>query len=171
MSRAPLRWRTVLGPYLAVVFRLTLGVVFVVASLDKLSDPGAFARSIANYRILPHSTVNLLAICLPWVEVLCGLTLTLGLFTRASLLVVDGLLAVFIVAIVSALRRDLDIACGCFTSDPGAHGMTRWTLYWDIAWLAMGLHALVLDRGLLALPGLWRTRRDPAARGQHADPP
>jgi uncharacterized membrane protein YphA (DoxX/SURF4 family) len=151
-----MKLRRLLGEQLAWVFRVTLGVVFIVASLDKIAHPEAFAAGIANYHMVPLGLINLMAICLPWIEVVCGLLLVLGLWTRANLLVVNALLVVFIVAIVSALRRGLDISCGCFTTDPGAHAMTRWTLYWDIIWLGMGLHAMVLDRNLLSVTRLLR---------------
>jgi len=103
--------------------------------------------------------VNAIAICLPWIELCCGALLVLGVGVRANLLVVNGMLAAFIVAIVSALHRHLDISCGCFSTDASAHSMTRWTLYWDIIWLAMGLHAMIFDRGLLSLPAAFRPAR------------
>ena len=151
-------WRELLGPCLAWAFRVTLGVVFIVASLDKLAAPEAFAVGIANYHLVPTGLVNLMAICLPWIEIVAGACLVAGLWIRASLLVVDGLLVVFIAAIALALSRGLDISCGCFTADPGAESMTRFTLYWDLIWLGMGLHALLLDRGLLSLGRLLHRR-------------
>ncbi len=153
-----------LGPWLAVLFRVGLGAVFVVASLDKIAHPEAFARSISYYRMVPLAAINLMAICLPWIELGCGALLILGLATRANLLVINVLLAVFIVAILSAMRRHLDISCGCFSTDPSSHTMTRATLTWDIVWLAMGLHALFLDRGHLSLGGLLRRRSQRQAR-------
>lgn len=148
--------RTLLGPWLAWLFRVALGVVFVVASLDKVAHPDRFAVAIANYHLVPQSAINLVAITLPWVELLCGALLVLGLWHRAGLLLVLAMLGVFITAIGIALHQGLDISCGCFTTDPAAHGMTRWTLYWDIIWFAMGLHALSLDRGLLSIKRLLR---------------
>jgi len=151
-----LELRALLGPWLAWLFRVALGLVFIVASLDKVAHPGRFAVSIANYHLVPQAAINLMAITLPWVELLCGALLVLGLWHRAGLLLVLAMLGVFITAITIALQRDLDISCGCFTTDPAAHGMTRWTLYWDIIWFAMGLHALSLDRGLLSIKRLLR---------------
>ena len=154
-----LPWRRLLGPWLAWLFRVALGLVFVVASLDKVADPDRFAVSIANYHILPQGLINLTAICLPWVELLAGLLLLLGLWIRPNLLLIEGMLALFVAAILSALHRDLDISCGCFSTDPNAHSMTRWTLYWDIIWLGMGLHALVLDNGLLSIQNVLRRKK------------
>lgn len=160
MSSGGRGWRTVLGPWLAWVFRVALGVVFIWASLDKIADPEAFAWNISHYRMVPQGLINLMAVGLPWIEIVCGVCLVLGLWVRPALLAVNGMLVVFIVAILSALSRDLDISCGCFSTDPAAHSMTRWTLYWDIIWLAMGLHALLLDRGVLSVTRLLRRREN-----------
>jgi len=149
-------WRELLGPWLAWAFRVGLGLVFIVASLDKVAHPEAFARSIANYHLVPQEGINLMAICLPWIELICGLLLVVGLQVRANLLVIWALLALFIGAIGLALHHGYDISCGCFSTDPKAHAMTRWTLYWDIVWLAMATHALAFDRGYLSLAKLWR---------------
>lgn len=144
--------RQILGPWTATAFRIALGVIFIVAALPKVADPLGFAKSIANYHLVPTPAINLMAICLPWIELCCGAALVAGVGIRAHLLLVVGMLAVFIGAIASAMTRDLDISCGCFsTHDSASNAMTRWTLYWDVIWLGMALHALVFDRGLLSL--------------------
>jgi len=149
--------RQLLGPWLAWAFRVTLGVVFIVASTSKIADPRAFAVSIANYHLVPTELINLMAICLPWVEMICGAALVLGVGVRPNLLVIEGLLLIFIVAISLAMYRQLDISCGCFApATPSAATMTRWTLIWDVIWLLMGVHALIWDRELLAISRLWR---------------
>ena len=40
-----------INPYLILLIRCLLGLVFVYASYDKILDPGKFARDIANYHI------------------------------------------------------------------------------------------------------------------------
>jgi len=99
--------------------RLTLGLVFLWASVHKILDPGAFARAVANYRMLPETWVNLFAVTLPWVEFLCALLLLSGQWVRTSSLMVSGLLVVFIVAVSFNMIRGLDIDCGCFDTDSG----------------------------------------------------
>lgn len=151
--------RRLLGPYLAWAFRLALGVVFIVAAAPKIADPLGFAGSIANYHLLPDALINAMAITLPWIEIACGLGLVLGISVRANLLIVEALLLVFIVAILSAMSRGLDISCGCVSAATAeTASMTRWTLYWDFIWLAMGLHALAFDRPMLSLSH-WLQRR------------
>ena len=54
---------------------------------------------------------------LPWLELLLGLYLLVGLFTQISAAVALTLLAVFTAALTSALLRGLPLeGCGCFGS-------------------------------------------------------
>ncbi len=149
-----------IGPSLALLFRVVLGVVFIAAALPKIADPLGFANAIANYHIVPMALINLLAITLPWIEIVVGAALVLGLSSRANLLTVFALLIIFIVAISITMSRGLDISCGCFSvATNKAASMTRSTLIWDIIWTVMCLHALIFDRGLLSLSA--RLRQHP----------
>jgi len=73
--------------------------------------------SIALYDMLPLSLVNLLAITLPVIELAAGVTLLLGFWTRASAVVVNGMLLMFIAAIgyVVFVRGRAEFGCGCFS--------------------------------------------------------
>jgi uncharacterized membrane protein YphA (DoxX/SURF4 family) len=94
--------------------RVLLGLVFVVASIDKIAAPDAFAASIEAYHVIPTAVINLMAITLPWIELFIGVFLIGGVSLRGSALLATILLAVFSVAIISALLRGLTIDCGCF---------------------------------------------------------
>ncbi|MCK5800649.1 MAG: DoxX family membrane protein, partial [Deltaproteobacteria bacterium] len=153
-------WKRLAGPYLALLFRVGLGVVFIAAALPKIADPLGFANAIANYHLVPTGAINLIAITLPWIEIVVGAALVLGLSSRANLLTVFALLVIFIVAISITMSRGLDITCGCFSvATNKAASMTRTTLIWDIVWTVMCLHALIFDRGLLSLSA--RLRQHP----------
>ncbi len=60
---------------------IVLGGVFVYASLDKIANPGEFARIVYHYRLIGPSQMvgpwaaNTLAVTLPWVELVVGLAL------------------------------------------------------------------------------------------------
>jgi putative oxidoreductase len=97
-----------------LILRLIVGGVFITAGVLKILDPVTFAADIGNYRLLPHEVVNLMAITLPWIEVVAGLLLVLGIWNRASALILTLLMIVFLIAIGQALARGLDIRCGCF---------------------------------------------------------
>jgi uncharacterized membrane protein YphA (DoxX/SURF4 family) len=58
------------------------------------------------------------ATVLPPLELLCGLSLILGLYPRGSTLITSVMLIVFTIMVTSALLRGLDISCGCFSQDP-----------------------------------------------------
>jgi putative oxidoreductase len=105
-------------PALIVAIRLFLGGMFIMASLDKIVDPAAFAASIMNYKLIGQTLAMITATVLPWVELLAGLGLLLGVLPRGSALLVAALLALFTVLVAVAMARGLDIACGCFSQDP-----------------------------------------------------
>lgn len=102
------------SPWLTVRVQIALGLFFVVAALPKVVDPPSFAHMIYNYRLVPGGFVNIFALVMPWLELLAGLALILGIWTRASAALVGALLLVFIAAISFNLARQNAIDCGCF---------------------------------------------------------
>ncbi len=104
--------------YIVIAARTVLGAVFMYASFDKMANPEAFANIVDNYHLLPYQLVNALAIFLPWLEFITGLFLITGKWVKASLLIYNVLLVVFIIALSQALIRGLDISCGCFSVNP-----------------------------------------------------
>lgn len=124
--------------FINFILRFVLGAVFIFAGALKIYDPVTFATDIANYRLLPHAWVNLLAITLPWIEVLAGLLLVVGIWVRPSALLVTAMLVVFLVAVSQALVRGLDIRCGCFGT-VGGRQVGLQTLLTDLVLLAMAV--------------------------------
>jgi len=111
---------------LTFVARVTIGLVFVVASLEKIVSPQAFAVSVANYKLLPDVMIPFVATILPWMVLLVGLALLFGIMQRGASLLSGIMLVAFLAAVASALLRGLDISCGCFTQDPSV-GKIGWT--------------------------------------------
>lgn len=146
------RGRTILRA-LALPVRIYLGVVFLMACVYKIADPAAFALSIATYDILPLSMVNLMAILLPWIELVCGITLIVGLWTRASALAVAGMMVMFIIALGIALARDLHMSCGCFASAEAGADINAGTMVRDGLWLAGAAFVMLADDGRWGLDG------------------
>lgn len=136
---------------LVVIMRIALGAMFLYAGLNKIADPAGFAQAVYNYHVLPAFLVNITAIVLPWVEVIAGACLVLGLWIPGGALIVSGLLLVFSVALGFNLARGLDIACGCFSSSRTAEKITWWYLLRDGSLLVAALGVLFCDRGLWAL--------------------
>jgi uncharacterized membrane protein YphA (DoxX/SURF4 family) len=152
--------RLISHPLFVSLLRVALGGVFIVASIDKLRHPEAFATAIANYRLLPYTVINAMAIVLPWLEVITGAVLVLGVWIRASTMIVLGLLFAFSVGISQALLRGLDIGCGCFSTNPNAARMSWWTLIWDLIWFCWGILIWIFDRGGYTVFQLLYPRKD-----------
>ena len=94
--------------------RLILGGVLIVAGALKVTSPAASALSVRAFQILPYEVAGYLGYMLPTVEMAVGLLLLVGLFTRASAVVGGLLMLAFLVGIISAWARGLNIDCGCF---------------------------------------------------------
>jgi len=100
------------------VCRVAMGVVMLAAALGKIGDTTAFASQVHHYRMIPAGADNLLAMTLPWVELLAGLALILGVRARSGAWLAAAMMVVFTLAVSQAVARGLDIECGCFgTSD------------------------------------------------------
>lgn len=139
--------RLLASAYLALAFRLFLGVVFLFAGMTKIPYPAEFAEALAAYRIVPYWMVNVSAIFLPWLEVVCGLFLLIGLATRAAAAIIGCLLGLFTAAIVITLFRGVQIGCGCF--DTAGEEISWWFVLRDIVWLLMSVHVFYFDRMML----------------------
>src|SRR3954470_17948298 len=86
-------------PWLTVRVQIALGAIFIIAALPKIADPPSFAHMIYNYRLLPGSLINFSAMVMPWLELLCGLALIIGVWRKAALGLIALLLLLFIAAI------------------------------------------------------------------------
>jgi putative oxidoreductase len=142
------------SPWLTVRVQIALGALFVAAALPKIVDPPGFAHMVYNYRLVPGVLVNLMGLVMPWLELLAGLALVLGIWTRTSAAMIGGLLLVFIAAISLNLARGNAIDCGCF--DMSAAGKS-------VAERLLDMRGVVVrDAGMLVLVAqiLWATRRD-----------
>jgi uncharacterized membrane protein YphA (DoxX/SURF4 family) len=109
-------------PLLHTAIATVLGAVFLYASYDKILHPADFARIVYHYQLIGPSqhigpwASNLLAVTLPWIEIVVGLALITGLWRREAAAVSAALLVVFVVAVSTALARGIDLEnCGCFS--------------------------------------------------------
>lgn len=108
------------------VCQIATGVVFAWAGLAKVGDPAAFAEQIHNFRLVPLFAENLVAMTLPWIEVVAALALLVGVRARDGAILAGASLGVFTLAVIAAVARGLDIECGCFgTADASRVGVTK----------------------------------------------
>lgn len=130
---------SLMGRHLASIVRIALGTVFIYAGALKATTVVAFAGNIAAYQLLPYTANYLVAAVLPWLEIICGLLLIVGMRVRAASALIILLNAVFIVALSAALVRGLDIDCGCFKQG-GVGKTSAWqALLRDLVLLAMAI--------------------------------
>lgn len=136
--------------YLLLIIRLFLGFVFIYAAITKISEPEGFSQAIYNYKLLPLFLVNILAIILPWIELTAGVLLIFGISVKENSAILNGLLIIFIIAIVISLFRGLDINCGCFgTVDGSKVGLIK--ILENIGLLILGYLLIKFDSKFLSL--------------------
>jgi len=99
---------------LGLLARLVLGGVLIVAGGLKVTSPAVSARAVRAFQILPFDLAGYVGYALPVVEIMIGLLLVAGLFTRVSAVVGGLLMLAFLIGISSAWVRGLTIDCGCF---------------------------------------------------------
>jgi uncharacterized membrane protein YphA (DoxX/SURF4 family) len=133
--------------------RLALAAVFLWAAYTKLRDPWMiFAMEIDAMKVLPGSMVEYVARTMPWLELLLGVLLVVGIQTRYVALVATALLTVFFATLLVLYLRGFQGDCGCF--GPGEQ---------------LGPKTLTRD-GMLILLSIWvtweafrRSKRAPVA--------
>ena len=109
-----------------LAIRVAVGGFFIYASLDKIINPLQFAKIIHHYRILAPEHINLLAIILPWIEIVAGVSLITGYKYRGANLLILSMLIVFIAALSASYVRGLNISCGCFSTSSAAKSNLLW---------------------------------------------
>jgi len=145
-------------PALHWALGLVLGGVFLYASYDKILHPAEFAKIVYHYQVigpsqtLPPLVPNLVAVTLPWIEVVIGACLVAGLWRREAAALSAALLLVFLVAVSSALVRGIDIQnCGCFSVTAEGRRAGLQLILGDLALLAGALILTLGPRSAAAL--------------------
>jgi uncharacterized membrane protein YphA (DoxX/SURF4 family) len=142
------------SPILSLIFRVFLGALFLYSGIVKIADPLGFALSIYNYKLLPESLINVAAILLPWLEVIVGGSLLLGIGTGGGALIATALFSIFACALTINLIRGLDIACGCFSTAANGGSINWFYLLRDLGLLLMSLQVLLFDQALFSVTRL-----------------
>ncbi len=144
--------------FLSLAARLTLGIIFLVSGAEKLGNLNAFAQAIAHYEIVPEVAANLFAGLIVWTEIAIAVLLIAGAGIRGAALTSGVLLTIFIIAILSAMARGLEIDCGCFAPGSGAEPeKVGWPkVFEDIALLAGAIFLIYFPKSPLTLDRLLR---------------
>jgi putative oxidoreductase len=106
-----------------VTVQLLLGIIFIISASSKIFSPEKLAIVLEAYRILPAALVPYAAAGVPWIELVSGTILVLGILPSAGALVIIGMNLFFIPALTYRmlfLARQLGISvfgvdfdCGC----------------------------------------------------------
>lgn len=100
--------------YLQPVFRIVLGLLLLIAGYLKIQDNSALFETVAYITWVPTVLQSFLIDTLPWIEVLVGGLLMIGLFRDwvipAGTLIYAGFFAFAIYGLGSGMEGD----CGCF---------------------------------------------------------
>ena len=146
--------------WLAIGSGIVLGLIFITSGVGKIIDPGEFLSVLANiafYSFLPLELVVPVARWLPWLELVLGLSLIMGISAKfmasASSLLVIG----FIFQNTWIIVHGLDLnGCGClgaFEKQLQIIGSSEIALYIDVGMLAL---VLII---LFCYPGKFLTLR------------
>lgn len=145
-------------PWLSVVARLVVGIVWMAAGTLKLQDTNDSIRSVRNFQLLPEALVPTVGRGLPIFEVLIGALIVIGLAVRVSGALSALLQLAFIVGIAAAWARGLQIECGCFggsgTLVQNASAKYPWEIARDCGLLILSLMLVVWPRSKLSLDGV-----------------
>ncbi|MDX6768628.1 MAG: MauE/DoxX family redox-associated membrane protein [Elusimicrobiota bacterium] len=123
--------------------RVIVGAILVYAGAAKAAGPTEeFALIISYYQLLPRDMVMTVASFLPWLEVLVGWALLLGVSRRAAATAAGALFGGFLVALLSVLARGIELPnCGCFGDS--VHFTIPQALLFDSVMLALSWAALL----------------------------
>ncbi|MCX8093523.1 MAG: DoxX family membrane protein [Candidatus Goldbacteria bacterium] len=141
------------------VLKVSLGFIFVVASIGKIIDPQQFAKDVYSYVLLPNAIVPLFAAIIPWIEFFAGIMLMFDIMPKSNSLIICGLLITFIIAIAVDVYRGIEISCGCFDFLFPEEKIGMNTIIRDIILLLAGLIILFFDHNETKLYGVIKSKK------------
>ena len=149
------------NPYLCFVFRITLGVVFIISGAGKLPELATFVAEVEDADVLPHALATVYGNALPYVEIVIGVLLILGLLQRFAA-GIGGLSALsFIIGNSFRIHRGLYGECGCFGGIAALQFSTGEALIIDCVLLLLALQILLHKGEFLSLDSLLFRKKTP----------
>ncbi len=140
-------YENIQNSWLELALRWFIGGLFIYASYHKIVHPDIFAKIIYGYELFPHALINLTAIIIPYLELVTGLCLILGIFPKGASFIINSLLLMFILLIAINLLRGHEFDCGCFSADEQAlHAPSYSLLIRDVFYLIAGLYVFMFKK-------------------------
>jgi uncharacterized membrane protein YphA (DoxX/SURF4 family) len=119
-----------------LLLRFCIAGIFIYSGVIKLLDVKGFANMVSQYGLVPEPLLAPVAIGLPVIEVLAGIGLLFEI--PGALTAISGMLVMFIGILWYGVLRDLDIDCGCFsTEELKGQDSLRQALYRDFVMAAV----------------------------------
>ena len=132
--------------WIEVAARWILGLTFIYASFHKIASPADFAKIIYGYDLFPALFINLIAIIIPFLELIIGAALVIGCYSRSAAIIVNGMLTAYIIVVTINLIRGHEFDCGCFASvQTGYSGSPEVTLVRNIIYFILGLQIILFS--------------------------
>ncbi len=104
------------------VVSVAVAAVFIYASISKIQEPDKFATQLRYYKLFPLWSLHLLALTIPWWELIAGFAVLIPALRKGASIVLFLLSFAFFVSVSQALARGLSIECGCFGTESGKIG-------------------------------------------------
>ena len=131
----------------AKIVYLALGVTFAWAGVAKLIDPSAFLSSILTYEVFGYTFAVAASLFVPYLELCVGFSLATGFVRGGARWLAGGMIVVFLVLLIQAAMRGLDVDCGCFGSEEkSAESGFLWPISRDVLMLAALFVAVICER-------------------------
>ena len=94
--------------------RALFGSVFVFSGTLKLFNTDDFIKTISYYKLLPKELELSIALIIIISEIILGCLASFNLWAWQSTYILLLMLAIFTLAMISAVIRGIDLSCGCF---------------------------------------------------------
>ena len=132
--------------WIELAARWILGLTFIYASFHKIWSPAEFAKIVYGYDLFPHVLINLIAITIPFLELVAGLALIIGAYPRSAVIIINALLLAFITVLAINLIRGHEFDCGCFPAGQSGYSSSpKTTIVRDVIYFVLGIQILLFD--------------------------
>jgi uncharacterized membrane protein YphA (DoxX/SURF4 family) len=132
--------------WIELAVRWILGITFIYASFHKIISPADFAKIVYGYDLFPEMFINLIAIVIPFLELVAGFALIIGFYPRSAAIIINALLLAFITMLAINLIRGHEFDCGCFSAgQSGYTSSSEVTLVRDVIYFILGMQIVLFE--------------------------
>jgi hypothetical protein len=101
---------------------------------------------VYGYDLFPHVSINLIAIIIPFLQLIAGLALIGGIYSRSAAIIINVMLLAFVAALTINIIRGHEFDCGCFSAgQSGYSSSSKVTIVRDIIYFVLGLQVILFQ--------------------------